>query len=137
MVNRFCRFCNCSKERRERNAPVVEMQLRTLEACNNNIRRVEADNSFASVYGIKERSCLNDLENFHVINGLLPDQAHDVFEGTAISVLSDTVGYFCKEKTISLEETNDKISLFKFSELVKWNKPQLFRIFSATTFKIK
>ena len=96
MVNQFCRFCKCPKEQRERNSSVVEMQLTTLEACNNNIRRVESDNSFASVYGIKERSCLNDLENFHVINGLLPDLTHYVFEGTAISVLSDIVGYFCK-----------------------------------------
>ena len=35
------------------------------------------------------------------------------------------------------EEINDKISLFKFSELGKRNKSQLFRIFSAATFKIK
>ena len=32
MVYRFCRFCNCFKEQRERNAPLAEMQLRTLEA---------------------------------------------------------------------------------------------------------
>ena len=30
-----------------------------------------------------------------------------------------------------------KISSFKFSELDEKNKPQLFKIFSATTFKIK
>ena len=38
---------------------------------------------------------------------------------------------------ITLEEINDKISLFKFSELDKRNKRQLFRTFSATTLKIK
>ena len=53
MVNRFCRFCNCFKEHRERNAPLSEMQLRTLEAFNNNILIVEADNRWASMYGIK------------------------------------------------------------------------------------
>ena len=60
-----------------------------------------------------------------------------MFEGIAVNVLSDVVGYFWKEKNISLEEINDKISQFKFSELDKRNKPQLFRIFSATTFQIK
>ena len=93
------------------------MQLRTLETYNNNIRIVEADNSFANMYGIKERSCLNDLEYFHVTNGLPPDLAHDVFESIAINVLSDIVGYFCKEKMIRLEEVNDKIFLFNFSSL--------------------
>ena len=93
------------------------MQLRTLEAYNSNIRIVEASNSFASVYGIKQSSCLNDLEYFHVINGLPPDLAYDVFEGIAINVLSDIVGYFCKEKMIRLEEVNDKNFLFKFSSL--------------------
>ena len=117
MVNRFCRFRNCSKEQQERNAPLAEMQLRTLEAYNNNIRIEEADNSFTSVYGIKERSCLNDLEYIHVINGLPPDLGHDVFEGIAINIFSDIVGYFCKEKIIRLKEINDKISLFKFFEL--------------------
>lgn len=46
------------------------------------------------MYGIKERSCLNDLEYFHVINGLPPDLAHDMFEGIAVNVLSDIAGYF-------------------------------------------
>ena len=116
-------------------APLAGMQLIILEAYNNNIRIVEADNSFASVYGIKKRCCLNDLEYFHVINSLPPDLAHDVFEGIAINIHSDIVGYFCKEKIIRLEEINEKISSFKFSDLDKRNKPQLFRIFSATTFK--
>ena len=89
------------------------------------------------MYGIKERSCLNDLEYFHVINDLPPGLAHDVFESIPIDVLSDIVGYFCKEKIIRSEEISDKISSFKFSELDKRNKPQLFRIFSATTFKIR
>ena len=134
MVNRVY---NCSKEQRERNASLAEMQLRTLEACNNSIRIVEADNSFASVYSIKERSCLNDLEYLHVINSAPPDLAHNVFEGIAVNFISDTVGYFCKEKNIRLEEINHKIYLFKFSELDERNKLQLLRIFSTTTFKIK
>ena len=104
-VNRFCRFCNCSKQR-ERNDPPVEMQLRTLEAYNNNICIVDTDNSFASVYGIKGRSCLNDLEYFHVINDLPRDLTHDVFESISIDVLSDIIGYFCEEKMIRSEEIN-------------------------------
>ena len=46
------------------------------------------------MYGIKERSCLNDLEYLLVINGLPPDLAHDMFEGIAVNVLSDVAGYF-------------------------------------------
>ena len=61
------------------------MQLGTLEAYKNNIRILEAGNSFASVCGIKERFCLNDLEYFRAVNGLSPDLAHDVFEGIAVN----------------------------------------------------
>ena len=89
------------------------MQLRTLEAYNSNIRIVEARNSFASVYG------LNDLEYFHVINGLPPDLAYDVFEGIAINVLSDIVGYFCKEKIIRLEEIMTKFLYSSSLNLIK------------------
>ena len=95
------------------------MQLRTLEAYNNNIRIVEASNSFASVYGIKQSSCLNDLEYFHVINGLPPDLAYDVFEGIAINVLNDIVGYFCKEKIIRLEEIMTKFLYSSSLNLIK------------------
>ena len=52
-VSRFCRFCNCSKQR-QRNDPPAEMQLRTLEAYNNNIYIVDSDNSFASVMVLKK-----------------------------------------------------------------------------------
>ena len=102
------------------------MLLNTLKAYNNNILIEEADNSSVFVYGIKERCCLNDLEHFHVINGLPPDLAHDVFEGIAKKVLSNIVGCFCKEKIVRLEEINGNISSFKFSDLDKRNKPQLF-----------
>ena len=102
------------------------MLLNTLEACSNNILIEEADNSSLFVYGIKERCCQSDLEYFHVIKGLPPDLAHDVFEGIAIKVLSDIVGCFCKEKIVRLEEINDNISLFKFSDLDKRNKLQMF-----------
>ena len=38
---------------------------------------------------LKRLHVLNDLNYFHVIGGLPPDIAHNVFEGLAVDVTSD------------------------------------------------
>ena len=64
------------------------MSLRTEKGYNNNIKFTEQDSKFSSVYDIKTNSCLHQLKYYHVINGLPPDQAHDVFEGIAVVILT-------------------------------------------------
>ena len=93
------------------------MPLRTEEGYHNHIKSTEQDSNFFSVYGKKTNSCLHQLNYYHIINGLPPDLAHDVFEGIVVDVLSECISFFCKNNTISLEFLNNQISLFDFTNL--------------------
>ena len=88
-------------------------------------------------YGIKENSSLNCLQYYHVINGLPPDIAYDIFEGFATNSLQKLLSYFIQLKVLTPEIVNAAISSFNCSPIDQHNKPQVLKIFSKTTFKIK
>lgn len=99
------------------------------------VRLVQGDSNLSNVYGIKENSTLNDLNNYHVINGMPPDLAHDNFEGVICDVMTIVIKHCVTEGYFSLENLNEQIKLFKFSEVDKGNKPskvnQTLRKFSV------
>ena len=43
----------------------------------------------SSIYGIKQKSCVNFLKNFHVADGLPPGIGNDIFEGIAIDIVGN------------------------------------------------
>ena len=88
-VQRFCRFCNCSQENLKAILPSLSFSLRTSEGYGNNVLNINANTTLSSVYGIKENSSLNCLQYYHIINGLPPDIAHDIFEGFATDFLQN------------------------------------------------
>ena len=45
----------------------------------------------SSIYGIKQKSCVNFLKNFHVADGLPPGIGNDIFEGIAIDVVCNII----------------------------------------------
>ena len=136
-VQRFCRFCNCSQENLKANLPSSSFSLRTSEGYDNNVLNINADKTLSSVYGIKENSSLNCLQYYHVINGLPPDIAHDIFEGFATDFLQIRLSYFLQLKVLTPEIVNAAISSFNYSPVDQHNKSQALKIFSNTTFKIK
>ena len=127
-VKRFCRFCYCTKDQLADNTKIGKVSLRTEKGYNNNIKSIEQDSKFSSVYVIKKNSCWHQLKYYHVINGLPADLAHDVF---------DCISFFCKNDTFSLEFLNNQISLFDFTKRDRRNKPQPLKIISSQNFKIK
>ena len=110
-MKRFCRFSKCTKDQLADDIEIDKVSLRTEKGYKNNIKSTEQDSKFSSVYGIMTNSCLYQLKYNHIINGLPPDLAHDVFEGIAVDVLSDCIRFFCKNNTFSLEFLNNQISL--------------------------
>ena len=54
----------------------------------------------------------NDLNYFHVIEGLPPNIAHNVFDGLAVDVISDILHVLVKEKCLTLQKVNIRISAF-------------------------
>ena len=136
-MQRFCRFCNCSQENLKANLPCSSFSLRTSEGYDNNVLNINADKTLSSVYGIKENSSLNCLQYYHVINGLPPDIAHDIFQGFATDFLQDLLSYFMQLKVLTPEIVNAAISSFNYSPIDQHNKPQVLKIISDTTFKNK
>ena len=89
----------------------------------------------SSLYGIKQRSCLNSLKYFHVVDGLPPHIARDIFEGVAIDIVCNIItGLVSEDKLFSIDFVNGKIASFEYSRIGEKNKPQPFKIISPSNF---
>ena len=115
----------------------TEFVMCTKEGYQNNVSIIECDPDSASVYGLKSNACLNSLTYFHVINGLSLDLAHDVFKGVAMEVIFHVLINFVNEGVFTVNEINDNIVNFTFSQTDLKNKPVTFKIISSQNFKIK
>ena len=136
-VHRFCRFCDCTKDKLTEKVDIDKFILRTQKGCNNNIVNIEAHPELCSLYGIKSNSCQHSLQYFHVIDGLPPDIAHDIFEGIAIDVINDLLlGLISVSKVFTFHFVN-KTTSFEYSKIDRKNKPQQFKIISSVNFKNK
>ena len=60
---------------------------RILVGHNNKINDIQTYPEMSSIYGIKQKSCVNFLEYFHVVDGLPPGIGNDIFEGIAIDIV--------------------------------------------------
>ena len=136
-VKRFCRFCTFMKSRLNEIVLCDNLDMRTVEGYNNNVADVRIDPTLGPVYGLQTDSCLNELTYYHVINGLPPDIAHDVFEGVARDLVTGTIVKFVKLGLFTLTEFNDRITSFCYSELDKRNQPQPVNIKPLTKLKVK
>ena len=73
--------------------PISHFTLRTKNAYDNNIIAINGDPNLPHLYGIKENSVLNDLNYFHVADGLPPDLGHDLFGGFTVAIVSNCLFY--------------------------------------------
>ena len=137
-VARFCRFCNCTRDQLHGDIEFSNFIERTQVGYNNNITDTKTYPEMSSLYGIKQRSCLNSLKYFHVVDGLPPHIAHDNFEGVAIDIICNIItGLVSEDKLFSIDFLNGKIASFEYSRIDKKNKPQPLKIISPSNFKIK
>ena len=135
-VDRFCRFCNMRMSVYQ-DKRFYEFQLRSTESYDNQARLVGSDPSLLKLYGVKKSSCLNCLKYFHVIEGLPPDPAHDLFEGFCIDFMTNVIVHFVKRKLFKISDVNDAIISFDYSDVDKNNKPQCLKEKSLTQFRVK
>ena len=122
-VQRFCSFCdmrNSIFKAKDFN----NFQLRTPEGYENNAKLVAQNPDLLHLYGVKDISCLNCLKFYHVINGLPPDPAHDLFEGFCIDFMSNLVVHYVKAKVFTIKDLNGAILSFDYADIDKNNKPQ-------------
>ena len=104
--------------------------MRTKKSYGNNIIAINEDPNLSHLYGIKDNSVLNDLNYFHVADGLPPDLADDLFEGLHI-VNSVIVSFVCEGLFDGLNE----IILNCGSD--KNQKPQLVKVKPLNPLKFK
>ncbi len=77
----------------------------------------------AKVYGLAEKSILNELEHFHVIDGLVPDLMHDILEGSLPAILIPLIEHCIANKFFTLKELNSAILNFNYGTNEVKNKP--------------
>ena len=87
-VKRFCRFYDCTKDQIQEALPSSNFTFCTNQGYDNIVELVTEFPNLCSVYGMKSKSCLNQLKYFHINNGLPPDLPHDLFEGFAIDIMN-------------------------------------------------
>ena len=78
---------------------------------------------YATTYGIKCNSILNESRYFHVTEGLVPDVMHDVLEGALEFEVKQLLKHFVSKKYLSLTVLNDAIDSFPYGATDSTNKP--------------
>ena len=123
-IQRFCRFCMCTR-RALKSGPFPSIhQERTIDNYDRHVSLVTDDSSLSSVYGVKNQSVLNDLQYFHVTEGLPPDVAHDLLEG----VCKDTILKIVSGVNTYITDINLILETFPYKGSDKATKPSTIRV---------
>ncbi|XP_072030558.1 uncharacterized protein [Amphiura filiformis] len=119
---RLCRFCTGTNELVKTSLREDDFTWRNQEGYNEQAHTVEVHPHLSSVYGVKRRSPLNQLENFHVVCSLPSDIAHDLFEGGVVSVrLAIIVCSLVQDRHFSLKLLNERIEQFEYASCDRSN----------------
>ncbi|XP_072047514.1 uncharacterized protein [Amphiura filiformis] len=136
-VQRFCRFCNVSKNNiKEHYRMSADLRRRTEASYNQQAEIVAGNEDLSSIYGMKQNSVLNELQYFHVTRGLPPDIAHDLFEGIVPQVLQQVISHCVRSGHFTLDYLNTQIRTFPYQKCDRVNKPTKLSK-NLATFKVK
>ena len=78
----------------------------------------------ATTYGLWRDALLNDLQYFHVTEGLVPDVMHDLLEGVLPLCVKHLLKHFVNTGIISIHEINRRIQCFQFGSIEGSNRPR-------------
>ena len=118
-----CRFCLIQKDKLCSEFIADPNKIRTAETYNAQLKLVERDQSFRTVYGLKTNSCLNAVPFFHVATGLPSDVMHDLLEGVVCDVVDYVINYCLLSGFITVSFLNLQIEKFPYTGCDKVNKP--------------
>ncbi len=120
-ANKFCHFCMVDKTVAQTVFDEVKVQKRTRENDQQHVRLNDP-----SLTGIKEDSCLNKLQYFHVTENTCVDIMHDILEGVAPLEVRLLLRHFIyEEQLFTLELLNHRISGFNYGYENEKNKPSV------------
>ena len=133
---RVCRWCNVTSASLKLHLNLGKLQTRTKEAYRQQIANIAENPNLASVYGLKKDSPFNQLQYFHVTDGLAGDIAHDLFEGIIPEVVQLTVKHCVEQGYFTLQYFNNIIHTFPYGDSDVKNKPSPMSSVLGT-FKVK
>ena len=136
-VDRFCRFCNCTRDQLHGMLNLVTFFERTQVGYNNNTTNIETYPKMSSIYGIKQSSCFNSLKYYHVVDDLPPDIAHDIFEGVARDIVILLLALCLRTNYLALILLIVKLHLLSIDELIKRINPSLLKLYLHPILKSK
>ncbi|CAF0827652.1 unnamed protein product [Brachionus calyciflorus] len=119
----YCRFCLLTKEKIQETFDEDISQMRTKESylndCNN-----QKDTNHKKIHsnGVKNDSCLNELQFFNVTNGLPPDLMHDFLEGVIPNNLLLLLNSLNESKILSIHEFLEQFKQFNYGRIDSKNK---------------
>ncbi|KYM96683.1 hypothetical protein ALC62_12647 [Cyphomyrmex costatus] len=108
--NSYCRLCKVEKVDCQKLTTENKELMRTIINYDNDLKINNSQNT-----GIKNKSLLNDLPSFHVVENYYADVMHDIFEGVCHYVLCHAITYFImKIKYFDLEMLNLRKQNFEY-----------------------
>lgn len=121
-ANHFCRVCLTHKNDVQfvLNEKHPRCQLRNRAFYDSIPDEIIPPNTY---FGIKEKSCLNNLSYFHLGDVISVDIMHDILEGVAQYEIKLILNYVINEKLITLKEINRRIFFFNYGVLDMNKKP--------------
>lgn len=121
--NNYCRICIASKQVCQIMTKEDPDLVRTQESYKECIAALESSSKIKKTNGIKNYCCLNDLNQFHIMENITVDFMHDILEGLIGFTLENIFKMCATTKIASMDQIQGLIDCFYFGELSKSNKP--------------
>ena len=115
----FCRHCRVHRSDFHVN-PLKCAEIRTVASYQE---AISLSTGMSNYLGIKHSSIFNELNHFHVVGGLPPCVAHDIFEGVLQYDMILFINYFVSKNWFSIQSLNDRILNFKYLGPDRNSKP--------------
>jgi hypothetical protein len=126
-ANKFCHFCECTKEEAQAKFMENDFTLRTKASYNESVRGINLDPKYnPSETGIKRGCILNELKYFHVISNQSVDAMHDILEGIVTFEIALVLETLITLQFFSLDYLNSCISSFDYDSSDRNSKPSTF-----------
>ncbi len=127
-VLRLSRTCNITKHNLRIATSVNLCQLRTRASYDEQAAIVAENPHLDTLYGIKGKSPLNELQYYHIIDGLPHCLAHDLFEGVGPTVFELVVKKLITLGFFTLEQFWARVENFPYMGSDLANRPSVVTV---------
>ncbi|KAE8742025.1 hypothetical protein FOCC_FOCC012441 [Frankliniella occidentalis] len=119
----FCRLCTIS--RRQLHARNVIFGERRTEAMHNHhVEEAELNPANSTLSGVKENSCLHDLQYFHSSKNIVLDSQHDIAHGIGEMEIKLVLNYYVSTRHLfTAADLNTEVKTFLYGRPDVPNEP--------------